>query len=269
MANFADHPVVLCAMTAVGVLTVCTGITFSWIVPTMVASTNNKLEAATRESQKLASEKAESDNRLITLRAELADMGKRLTASEQEKMQIVADKDKRIAELKNELFESSTVNLFISGSPYPVGFDKVRVGDPVAKIAESYPFQNDSESSVRVSFRVPSDVFYRLSFDFDTDQKDVVEAVSLSIGRLRGLGSNPLPELPDSWIETTLRRVLGEPKAEIGPDKQCLVWTMDDAAKSLVYYRKKDTDYMVSSTLSPGGCYLTQDQRKEFDAKKR
>jgi hypothetical protein len=266
LSNIADHPVVLCAATAMAVLTACTGVTFTWIVPTMVASVENKLDLRSQELEKALSDKTAVEEKNSGLLTQIADLESKLGASNTERIDTVASKDKRIAELQSQLFEAQKSGLFISGSPYPVGFDKVRLGDPVSKITEVYPYKNESESNTRIFFHVPSDVFSWMGFDFNSEKKDVVEAVSLSIGILRTLGRDPKSELPDNWLETTLTRALGEPTVAIGPSEKCLVWRIDSMDKTLVFHRKGDDEYVISRGIAPGGCYITKEQRDKMDA---
>lgn len=248
------------------VLTACTGVTFTWIVPTMVASEHNRLELKSQELERALSDKTAVEKKNTGLSTQIAELESKLGASNTERIDSIAIKDKRIAELQAQLFDSQKLNLFISGSPYPVGFDKVRLGDPVSKIAETYPYKNESELTTRIFFHVPSDVFSTISFDFGTEKKDVVEAVSFSIGILRTLGRNPKPKLPDNWLETTLTRALGEPIATIGPSEKCLVWRIDAMDKTLVFHRKGDDEYVISRGIAPGGCYITKEQEEKMDA---
>jgi hypothetical protein len=270
LTSFSDHPVILSAGTAVAVLTVCTGITFTWIVPTMVASANNKLEATAAELSKVEKEKEAAEAKSLGYQAEIKELNSRVAAITKERTELAAEKDKRIADLQMELFETQTLNMFVSGSPYPVGFDKVRLGDPIAKVADEYKLKNESDSSLRIVLKPPSQVFKWVIFDYNTQEKDIVEAVSFDIGTMRAFRQNPKPPLPDNWIEKTLIRVLGDPKAKIGPDEKCFVWSVGVAEKekALVLYRQGDTQYTISNVICPPGCYFTKEQMDKFDRKK-
>ncbi|WP_203469648.1 hypothetical protein [Rhizobium rhizogenes] len=228
----------------------------------------NKLEQKTAELEKATTEKKAAEDKNSSLDAQVKELTSRVANLRQEISDNSAAADKRLKEVQSELFESQKANIFVSGSPYPVGFDKVKLGDPVSKITEAYPYENQSKNSTHSAFKVPSDIFDWLSFDYAIEKKDVVEAVSLDTGTFRALGKNPKPPLPDHWLETSLMRALGKPLIEMGPDKQCTVWRINNMDRTLVFYLKGATDYTISKGIAPGGCYFTKEQEKELDIKK-
>ncbi len=230
----------------------------------MVASVNNKLEVKTEELDKLSVEIAATKIDASNYKMQLNNLNSEIIQVQKTNSDSISEKEIQIVDLRQQLFTSQTANMFISGSPYPVGFDRVRLGDPIKSITEVYPYQNVSNDDSSFTFEIPSDVFTWLSFNYNNDRKDVVEAISFDVGILRKSRRNPKPELPDDWLLTTLNRTLGNPFTEIGPDKQCLVWRLDHMDKTLVFYKKGDTSYMISNLLSPGGCYFTKEQETKM-----
>jgi hypothetical protein len=237
----------------------------------MVASVNNRLDMKSEELDKTIAAKKSVEDISAGYQAQISQLNSQILAMRKQHDDVLAvresrivDRDNTIADLKKDLFASQITNLFILGSPYPVGLDKVRLGDPVTKIAEAYPYKNQSDVSSHLSFKLPSDVFEWLSFDYNVEKTDVVDAVTLDIGELRSLGKNPKPPLPDGWLEASLRRSLGKPIAEIGPGKRCLIWRVDTMDRTLVSFRKGDSNYVISNVETASGCYFTPEQKKEF-----
>ncbi|MFN7089164.1 MAG: hypothetical protein ACK4P4_01225 [Allorhizobium sp.] len=265
MTTYTNHPIIAAASAAGATLVFCGLLTFTWIVPTMVESAETKLEIQSRELEEEVAKNLAAEKRISAFAVEVRDLKARLADSESEKLSLGHDAEREIADLKREIFSLEKSNSFIAGSPYPFGFDKVRIGDPVSKIAEAYSYPNESEVSGSIYFDLDSDLWEGVRFAFDRVDVGVVEAISFSIGTFRGLGKNPKPALPENWIEDTLIRALGVPHARIGPDNLCLAWRLEDPEKTLIFHFLGESGFMISNKLSPSGCYITKEQRKEMD----
>jgi hypothetical protein len=235
----------------------------------MVASEKHSLQLKSEELEKKETEKKAVENKNLELLAQISKMNAQVSTLEQQRNDGIADRDKRIAQLQMELFESQKGNIFMSGSPYPIGFDKIKLGDPIEKIAEAYPYENQSKSSSSILLDPSSDIFRWMRFEHDRGKvKGKVDSVSFDTGTLRSFGKNPKPPLPDRWIETALTRALGEPIVRIGVDEKCIVWKVEDEQKSFVFHVEGETDFIISVALWPPGCFITDDQRKALDRKK-
>ncbi|MVA27043.1 hypothetical protein V6582_14950 [Agrobacterium vitis] len=233
----------------------------------MLASTNNKLDQKAAALDKIAAEKVVLETKSSEYLAQIANLSSKIEAVQSEQSSISAIKDKQIKELKAQLFEAQKANIFIAGSPYPVGLDKIRIGDPIKKIPDAYPYQNESKSSTRIVFKNPSDVFEWMIFEHSVEKDGVVEAISFDVGRLRKFGKNPKPELPDGWLDSALNRALGAPRYEMGSDRECSFWRIDNMDRLFVFHIKGDESYMITKEMAPAGCYFTKDQRKELGMK--
>jgi hypothetical protein len=64
--------------------------------------------------------------------------------------------------LKDRLFQSQMANMFLIGDPYPVGLDKIRIGDPKQKVFDIYPHEQVSEVRREVRVKAPEEVFRRI-----------------------------------------------------------------------------------------------------------
>ena len=266
MPAITEHPVAVCAAAVAGTVTICSLVAYTWVIPTITASLAHSIEVhkeelATKEKEAsiLEKDKAVLKMQTSSLQSRIADLTDQL-----EKLRV--EKDASVATLKADLFASQKVNLFTPNDPYPFGLDKIRVGDPVDKIAAAYPFESDAGKSY-ISVKLPNDIFTKVGFSYGRKKTDgKVEAVTFDLGRTLTALHPQLPTIPEGWLEQTLRRTLGDPKV-IGPEEDCLVW-LPKKPSPIVYYTKGDTRYFISEALAPGGCYVTDEQReKEAEAK--
>lgn len=256
--SITDHPLTLCAAGVVATVGVCTVATFQWIVPTMTASLTHSAELLKEGLKKRDDDKHGLERQINGLKNQITNLNKEV----EDFRKVIALKDKSIAKLKTELFESQKANIFTAKSPYPMGLDKVKIGDPIEKIAEAYPFETNSNNNSWISVKLPSEVFTRIGFNHSYEVQGKVEAITFDLGRFRGMLQQEPPVIPDGWLEQMLTRSLGEPIL-IGVDDDCLVWLEDKKSNVMIFYKRGDTNYMVSTSLLPGGCFITDEQRKK------
>lgn len=252
----AEHPLAICAIAVAGTIGVCTAITFQWVVPTMTAS-------IVHTSDMLAERVAELEKQKADLSEKLAGSGVELAQARRASADAIAQREAHIAQLQDELFDSQRVNAFATGYPYPVGLDKVKLGDPIQRITEIYQ-KVDYESKSYRAVKTGEKLFTDISFSFGrSENSGKIEGVRFVLGSnvMRKYSKEGLPTVPDGWLESALKRALGSNPKIIGPEEDCLVWALDNP-KILVYYNRDGDDYFISEKLSPGGCYITDEQLK-------
>lgn len=255
-----EHPLKLAAIAVVGTITVGTLVVTQWIVPTLTASLSHELT--------LAKEKASATQvEIATIKSEREKLS---AAIEDEKSKAQKESVALLAEnkvLKEKLFNAEKVNSFLKGDPYPVGLDKIKLGESKDKVLTIYQGANLVETPRSVRIKQTNDLFREIRYNHSARKpgEGKIESIQYDLGTLDRIRDRNLPTVPKNWLAESLAKALGEPDV-IGLDNDCLVWKIADNA--VVYY-VKDTDWFEINGLAtyPPACSMTDEQFKE--AKKR
>ena len=162
--------------------------------------------------------------------------------------------------LKERLFIYQSANMFLMGDPYPVGLDKIKIGDPEEKIRDVYQGDSIKETGRNISVTKIGPVFRAVIYTHSAIKKNEgkIDSIRYDLRNIDRIFDKSLPKVPDSWIEGSLRRSLGEPFI-VGTDSDCLLWKHSD--RELVYYRTKTDWFEISGhSTYPPGCSITSDQ---------
>lgn len=255
-----EHPIKLAAIAVVGTLGVCTAVGSQWVLPTMTAHLTHENDLL---KQKL--EKATEDNNAQRgLDAQrLRDLQGQLDAEDAKLMQRSA----QISEMEKKLHALQTLNMFMKGDAYPIGLDQVRLGDPSTKVMDIFKGDQIRENRRALTVVRPGELFRDISFRHSTtkETQGKVESIRFSYNALARIIAGA-PKLPDGWLESILKKALGDPRV-IGEGNDCLLWFMSD--KELVYYRLRDDGFQIGGLVAyPAGCWVTDEQLQKYGRKR-
>jgi cell division protein FtsL len=221
--KWQDHPVVIAAGSVVAALIFAQTVIF----PTMTASLQNELSSLRSQVQEITSLKDQ-------LKKTQDD-----TKSEKQRMESEAKIE------KSKLIASQITNIFSLGSPYPVGFGKVKLGDSINALVNTYPEAAINRTSID-HWRIKPDhpAFRDIAYFFDRptalNDRRVRAILFFGDDRISGV-------LQDKLIE-----VLGQP-ALPGPKPECYIWTID---KSL--FVKKDAPAVFALQNNSPDCKIPE-----------
>jgi len=142
-SSWKDHPLRVAAASAAVTASVLIALFGTWILPTQTASLKNQIDALSAAGAK----DTNSAKQIADLKAQAADLERKLSAAQ-------------------------LPNLFFVGDPYPAGLGRVRVGDPISRVAAVYP---DSAITKYEGYWTVEDqhaVFNHIAYYFDEKRRD-------------------------------------------------------------------------------------------------
>ncbi|TIT65940.1 MAG: hypothetical protein E5W90_14085 [Mesorhizobium sp.] len=263
MAN-AEHPLKVAALAAVGTFGVLTAIVTQWVLPTVTASLSHDIdvlkESLAAEAQK--NKELQSENAALLTQVE---DGKRALEIEKSALKPRYEAySKELVGLKEQISALRLSSLFTPENPYPLGFDGIRIGDPIDKIYEAYRGKNIEKLNTLVSVDTGNEPFLRLIFQHSRTKETAGKVVSITFSyqKVKRLLNSELPRISDHWLEDSLVRNLGKPYV-VGPENDCLLWRPN--RNEVVYYVKGTDDFDVSGfVVMPPGCDVSDEQMKQL-----
>ncbi|QUS39068.1 hypothetical protein RPMA_09650 [Tardiphaga alba] len=252
------HPLQIGIIAVVATITVCSGIFFTWVAPTLTASVNHELtltkERLSAETERSALHKRAADE--IQKRADAQN-----DASRSQIEQLKGD----LASLREKLFVAEMANSLTADNPYPAGIDAVKIGDLKTKVAEEYDPSMIEETGRNVAVKRGGDLFRRVVYRHSsTDKtKGIVDDIVFDLSTFERIRDSNLPRIPKGWLESALKRSLGEPMV-VGTDSNCLMWKT--LRKEVVYFQPDRGDrFSINGLVSyPAGCDITDEQIKRY-----
>lgn len=210
-----DHPVVIAALSVAGALVFAQTVIF----PTMTASLQNENSSLRSQVQEIPALKENLKKAQDSAKAENQRM------------------DEALKQAKSQLLAAQQSNLFSLGNPYPVGFGKVKLGDGLNTLINSYPEPTLRKTSQRYwTIKPDHPVFRDVSFLFDrpADLKDRRIHAILFFAN----------DLVAGTLQDRLIEALGQPSSP-GPLPECFIWTLD---KSLFVKKDSATSFAILNT---------------------
>lgn len=253
-----EYPIKTAAVSVAATVGLLTVLVYQWVLPTHTAalSYQNTLlqdQLVVANTDHAASERRSSEQ-IGALMSELSTRNKDVITMTSE-----------IESLHSRVFELERSNIFSAGVPYPVGLDRVKIGDPIELVSERYVGAkievNEYSSMVKESSDIFRLVIYRHSFSDETaGVVDSVDYEIFNVGRI----IDDLPRIPEDWLERSLTRSLGEPFV-VGRRDDCLLWKY--SKEEVVYYLRGSDSFTVSGMVSvPAGCQITDEQMERYVA---
>ncbi|QQO31084.1 hypothetical protein JJC00_20720 [Bradyrhizobium diazoefficiens] len=187
--KWQDHPVLIAICSGAAALIFAQTVIF----PTMTASLQNEVTAARSQAQEVATVK--------------------------EQLKKATDET---AKAKLDLKAAQLINVFSAGNPYPIGLDKVRIGDGLDAILGNFP-----EASVKKN--TPS--YWSVNLDHAAFREvvyyfDQPTSRNLKDRRIRALLFFT-SDRSSGVIRGKLTAALGNPSIS-GPKPDCVVWTLSN-----------------------------------------
>jgi len=259
----SERSIRLAAAAVVGTVRLCTVLVTQWILPTVTASLNHEIEL---QKEKISTKDAE----ISTLKQKGQQLAQSIADEKRKSDQRVSDLTGDVAKLKDDLFLARSANMFLKGDPYPLGFDKVRIGDPLSKINEFYAAKDKTENGKSITIKDASEIFRFVQFRHSSSKNSLgkVDSISFDLGNLGRIVDKSLPRIPKDWLEQSLKRALGEPFV-VGTDDNCLLWKTSDN-ENVVYHLIGSDLFEVSGYVTyPPGCSVSEDQLKQSKARRK
>jgi hypothetical protein len=247
-----DHPIKVAALAVVGTVTILSLIVSQWIVPTQTASLNHEVTLLKEQLSK----QIEETELLKRSAKNISQTVEEQKAQTQRRIDLLVEENKQ---LKEKLFVSEQSNAFLIGDAYPIGLDRVKIGDPKDKVAELYRGARIDERGKTITVKHVNEVFLSARFHHSsargTDGR--IDSITFDLGTFERIRDS-LPRIPKSWLEDSLRKALGEP-FQVGEDNKCLLWKT--SANEPVYYLLEDDSFVISGYVTyPPGCYPSKEQ---------
>jgi hypothetical protein len=255
----ANSSIALAAAAVVGTIGLSTVVVYQWTLPTLTASLSHKIALL----EERLSVETEATAELMAHNEALA---ARMIRERDDHRQQIAQLQDENNNLGRRLFESQIATLFLPGSPYPVGLDIVRIGDPDDKVLEVYAQGDVSAVGKRLVVDGQGDIFLRLVYTHSYSDRTVglIDSIQYDLANYQRIGNDTLPDIPEGWLEDTLRRTLGEPYI-VGVEAECLMWNVKGVG--LVYYLGGADRFMISDYVSfPPGCDISEEQMERIEA---
>jgi hypothetical protein len=215
--NWKDHPIVVAAVAVAGTIGLAVLLVKEVILPTYTASLTNKIASLSAEVFDLRASKKGAEEKLSYLQTQ-------------------------VDELEGKLTQAQYANLFMFGSPYPVGFGQVQVGEPVSKIDTVYPVAFiDKQESGYWTVSDQHKLFNRITYYFDEKlpQKPITHILFFI--------SYPA-KVDENFLQNKLVEVLGVPKQ--WDRKNYFSWNTQ--AKVDVYKNGQDEFIVMEKGSRPG-----------------
>lgn len=218
-SNWKDHPIAVASMAVAGTIALAILLVKEVILPTHTAALTNQVASLSAEADSLRTSKADTDKKLTQLQA-------------------------KIAELDRKLIEAQHANLFAFGNPYPVGFGRVRVGDPISNLTALYPeTQIEKNENGYWSVNDQHKVFNHVTYYYDEKlPKNPITHILFSIG---------YPVTVDgTFLQGKLVEALGVPKQ--WQKKGFFSW---DTQAEVTVFKRSETDLIVMKKDSRPGIW--------------
>ncbi len=255
----SDKPLWIATVAVAGTIGLGTAIVHQWIIPTITAGLQfeiQSLKAERDKQQKLSAEAVEEKKKLSDETVKI-----RKQNDERERQSSA-----QIDLLTNQLFAFKMASIFQVGSPYPIGLDFVKIGDPKSKIREAYPNVSITEKGRSTTIEPISEPFTKISYvhsESKPDSKETITSIRYSASNLPRIIKGSKERVDAAWVEANLNRTLGK-SFVIGRDDDCLLWRLSD--KELVYYLRGSDWYFISGyTTYPAGCSISDEQAKRIE----
>ncbi|MCK1641220.1 hypothetical protein IVA95_27400 [Bradyrhizobium sp. 157] len=254
MPDAEQHPMRAAGLAMGGTVTLCSLLVFTWILPTQTAALNHEIvllkEKIAKEVDQASALKRENEN----LARQLGEQKSGFQRKTEEMNSLITD-------LKASLFASQKANTFVSGNPYPIGLDRVKIGDAKSRITDSYDKEKVEEGNRRVIIKTGNDLFRFISYNHSSAESTEgrVDGIRFDLANRKGM------DVPDGWLEASLRKSLGEPYL-IGRDDDCLMWKT--STNEVVYHIRNSDWFEVSGYVTyPPGCHVTKEQERKYNGR--
>lgn len=190
-----EHPIKHAAIAVAGTIGVATVVVTQWIIPTMTASLAHNVELVKDE---LANEIKKNTDLIQAAKVDHqrdADKISDLTSA-------IDRLNKQVAQLKSEgdslrdrLFSSQNASMFAAGNPYPVGFDKIHIGDSKEKVKAVYPEEDVTEHDDYFTVAAHDQVFTRIIYRHSFSKKDLgkVDGITFELQNYMRIINKGLP----------------------------------------------------------------------------
>jgi hypothetical protein len=229
-SSWKDHPLVVAAGAVAATIALAVLLVKEVILPTHTASLANQISDLQRT--KIEKEKLE---------AKVSDLERQMGYRTAELEKQLSDSKKKISAVEKELAAAQLANLFSSGSPYPAGLTKVRVGDLLSSVKSNFPAEViDANEVGYLAVATNGNVIESVVYYYD----DRVKTPRIShISFTLPFGS----KLSEEFLQDKLIESLGQPTTN--PRKSYYSWKLPSG---LSVFKSDSRSYIVMSTgLSP------------------
>ncbi|WP_148663450.1 hypothetical protein [Bosea vaviloviae] len=207
--DLKDQPIYILGLTILASVSATAAFYEKFLVP---ARDPNAIQRATilqsqlDTSQRLVAEIQPLQQRLHKAEADFADRSAKLEAEVKVAKEAAV---KALAEAKARIQDAEWANTFAIGSSYPVGLERVGVGETAERLAAAFPGKaiDRTKESYHSIDQTGHAVFDRVTFYFDDGSKDKrITHISYWSRALDGRSKD------DDWLSTRLAVSLGPPK---------------------------------------------------------
>lgn len=232
--SWLAHPVPVSMIAIAATAAMAIGLYKEVLLPARLAACQFRIEELQRQLGDISRQKALLDETAASARQaqsaakaqwteELAQLRAKLSESQESARKIKAELDERILG-----------NLFISDSPYPIGLDKLHLGEKIAALESAYPDARAQTGDGWTTIKVVHPYFSDITFYHDDHDGNEIYQISFSVK----YDNRTSP----AHLQEQLERAFGKP-TEIAPDSH--TWS---APRSTVIYKDSNYRFLVSQT---------------------
>lgn len=228
-----DSPIIAAAVAVSATIGLAVLVVKEIVLPTHVAAVTYELDSTKKEL-------AAKTDRIVQLEDEKQALSSRINELEKEKQRLSSD-----------LFAAQNANAFVKGSPYPVGLEKIKIGDKIELIDSVYPSSAVRKDKRQVIAETQHAIFVRSYYTHNhTTSTPIVNSIRFVTDAFNPRVDQRATEV---WIGESLARSLGPPRM-VGEDRDCMFWQLGQ--HEFVYYRERDYWYWVMDESGyPPGCW--------------
>jgi len=230
MADWKSNPVITAVISGGLIFTGTLAACFTYFIPTYLKESQNetseikkqlkvsndkniKLESKIDEYNKTVSENVlkETYNLSLQIRELKSELEiSKLELANANKKYDEAEKGKN--DIKNKFFHYTLMNGFMAGSPYPIGYSKIKIGSSISDFNQAYskPEINSDSDEGYLSIKPSSGVIGEISYKF-SKKTQTVESISFTRRVGLSLDIDDFRMLNDLDLASLLTDVIGKP----------------------------------------------------------
>lgn len=160
-----EHPLVFTAGAVAATIVAMMGIYSQAVIRTQTAGLQYRIDTLNSQVETL---KAQLTAQATTSSAAQKNIDQKLASAEESLRKMKTDLDKSRA----MFLDLQSTALFSRNEPYPAGFRKVKIGDPIARVAETFPEQRVNKKDNSVGVQIENSTVTNVTYFSDDTKKD-------------------------------------------------------------------------------------------------
>ncbi|MGN5537818.1 hypothetical protein [Alcaligenes sp. Lyrl_28] len=230
--SWHEHPVYVAAVAVAGTIGLSVLLYKEVLLPAQMAARDFKIEELRRGIDLLTNQKFDLEQQL----RQAGTLNSATTKKFEEKLNQV---NSELIKTTTTLNEYKIGNLFFNGSPYPIEFGKVKVGQSIHLVSQKYPDAQLEKMDGYWSAKVEHPYFSNVAFYFFEKDDNPIYQIRYSARYSTDVG-------PD-FLQNHIELILGDPLAV---SERHFIWS---AQQNLAIYKDEDHAFVLGKQGQPPG----------------